>query len=115
MAMVTMQKKYIAFFLGIAAFLLIILFTDLEPGKPEVTITMAVAALMAIWWVTETIPLAVTALIPLVLFPAFGVLDGRAVSEVYMNHIIFVYVGGFMMALAMERWGLHRRIALKLL
>jgi len=115
MAMVTMQKKYIAFFLGIAAFLAILLFTDLEPGKPEVTVTMAVAALMAIWWVTESIPLAVTALVPVVLFPAFGVLDGRAVSEVYMNHIIFVYVGGFMMALAMERWGLHRRIALKLL
>ena len=113
--MVTIQKKYIAFFLGIAAFLVILLFTDLEPGKPEVTATMAVAALMAIWWVTETIPLAVTALVPLVLFPAFGVLDGKAVSEVYMNHIIFVYVGGFMMALAMERWNLHRRIALKLL
>jgi sodium-dependent dicarboxylate transporter 2/3/5 len=110
-----MQKKYIGFFLGIAAFLAILLFADLEPGKPEVTATMAVAALMAIWWVTETIPLAVTALVPLVLFPAFGVLDGKAVSEVYMNHIIFVYVGGFMMALAMERWGLHRRIALKLL
>ena len=110
-----MQKKYIGFFSGIAAFLVIILFTDLEPGKPEVTATMAVAALMAIWWVTETVPLAVTALVPLVLFPAFGVLDGKAVSEVYMNHIIFVYVGGFMMALAMERWNLHRRIALKLL
>ena len=95
----TMQKKYIGFFLGVTAFLLIILFTDLEPGKPAVSATMAVAALMAIWWVTETIPLAVTALVPLVLFPAMGVLDGKAVSEVYMNHIIFVYVGGFMMAL----------------
>ena len=110
-----MQRKYIGFFLGVLAFLGILLLTDLEPGKPEVTATMAVAALMAIWWVSETIPLAVTSLIPLVLFPALGVLDGKAVSEVYMNHIIFVYVGGFMMALAMERWNLHRRIALKLL
>ena len=110
-----MGKKYIGFFLGIVSFLAIYLFTDLEPGKPEVTATMAVAALMAIWWVTETIPLAVTALVPLVLFPVMGVLDGREVSEVYINHIIFVYVGGFMMALAMEKWNLHRRIALKLL
>jgi len=110
-----MQKKFIGFFLGIAAFLAILLFADLEPGKPEVTATMAVAALMAIWWVTETIPLAVTALVPMVLFPAMGVLDGKAVSEVYINHIIFVYVGGFMMALAMEKWNLHRRIAMKLL
>ena len=96
-----MQRKYIGFFLGIGAFLAIILFANLEPGKPEVTATLAVAALMAIWWVTETVPLAVTALVPIVLFPALGILDGKAVSEVYMNHIIFVYVGGFMMALAM--------------
>ena len=110
-----MQRKFIGFFLGILAFFSIFLFTDLEPGKPEVTATLAVAALMAIWWISETIPLAVTALLPIVLFPALGVLDGKAVSEVYINHIIFVYVGGFMMALAMERWNLHKRIALKLL
>jgi sodium-dependent dicarboxylate transporter 2/3/5 len=110
-----MQKKFIGFFLGIAAFLVIFFFADLEPGKPEVTSTLAVAVLMAIWWVSETIPLAVTALVPMVLFPVLGVLDGKAVSEVYMNHIIFVFVGGFMMALAMEKWNLHRRIALKLL
>jgi len=110
-----MQKKFIGFFLGIAAFLAILLFTDLEPGKPEVTATLAVAALMATWWVSETIPLAVTALVPMVLFPALGVLDGKAVSEVYLNHIIFVFVGGFVMALAMEKWNLHRRIAMKLL
>ena len=91
-----MTRKYVGFFLGILSFLAIILFTDLEPGKPEVTATLAVAALMAIWWISETIPLSVTALLPLVLFPALGVLDGKAVSEVYINHIIFVYVGGFM-------------------
>ena len=100
MAMVRMQKKYIGFFLGIASFLLIILFTDLKPGNPEVTATLAVACLMAIWWVSETIPLSVTALVPPVLFPAFGVLDGKTVSGVYMNHIIFVYVGGFMMVMS---------------
>ena len=110
-----MQRKFIGFFLGIIAFLAILIFTDLEPGKPEVTATLAVAALMAIWWISETIPLAVTALVPIVLFPVLGVLDGKAVSEVYINHIIFVYVGGFMMALAMEKWNLHKRIALRLL
>jgi sodium-dependent dicarboxylate transporter 2/3/5 len=110
-----MQRKFIGFFLGIIAFLVIWLFTDLEPGKPEVTATLAVAALMAIWWISETIPLAVTALVPIVLFPALGVLDGKSVSEVYINHIIFIFVGGFMMALAMEKWNLHKRIALKLL
>ena len=87
-----MQRKFIGFFLGILAFLGILIFTDLEPGKPEVTATLAVAALMAIWWITETIPLAVTALVPIVLFPALGVLDGKAVSEVYINHIIFIFM-----------------------
>ena len=110
-----MQRKFIGFFLGIFTFLGILLFTDLEPGKPEVTATLAVAALMAIWWVSETVPLAITALLPIVLFPALGVLDGKAVSEVYINHIIFIFIGGFMMALAMEKWNLHKRIALKLL
>ncbi|MEN8227694.1 MAG: SLC13 family permease [Bacteroidota bacterium] len=110
-----MQRKFIGFFVGILAFLGILIFADLEPGKPEVTATMAVAALMAIWWVSETVPLAVTALLPIVLFPALGVLDGKAVSETYVNHIIFIFIGGFIMALAMEKWNLHKRIALKLL
>ena len=114
-SLVVMQRKFIGFFLGIAAFLIIYLFLDLEPGKPEVTATLAVAVLMATWWISETIPLAVTALVPLVLFPALGVLDGKVVSETYLNHIIFIFIGGFVMALAMEKWNLHRRIALKLL
>lgn len=110
-----MQRKFIGFFLGIVVFLGIMLFTDLEPGNPKVTSTLAVALLMAIWWISETIPLAVTALVPLVLFPALGILDGKEVSETYINHIIFIFIGGFMMALAMEKWDLHKRIALKLL
>lgn len=110
-----MSRKYIGFFLGLLSFLVIFLFTDLEPGKPEVTATLAVAVLMAVWWVSEAIPLAVTALVPLVLFPALGVLDGREVSEAYINHIIFIFIGGFIMALAMEKWNLHKRIALKIL
>ena len=110
-----MQKKYIGIFLGLAAFLFILFFTDLEPGKPIVTRALAVAVLMAVWWVSEAIPLGITALVPLVLFPALGILDGKDVSTNYMNHIIFIYIGGFIMALAMERWNLHKRIALKIL
>lgn len=110
-----MSRKYLGFFLGILSFLAIFLFTDLEPGNSKVTSTLAVALLMAIWWISEAIPLAVTALVPLVLFPALGVLDGKEVSEAYINHIIFIFIGGFVMALAMEKWNLHKRIALKLL
>ncbi|MBN2429924.1 MAG: SLC13/DASS family transporter [Acidobacteria bacterium] len=93
----------------------LILFADLAPGQPAVTRTLAVALLMAIWWVTEVVPLAVTSLLPVVLFPVLGILDGRAVSMEYFNHVIFLFIGGFIVALAMERWSLHQRIALKVL
>jgi len=95
--------------------ILFILFFDLEPGQREITYTAAIAILMAAWWITEAIPLPVTALIPLILFPAFGVMDGKAVSTQYVNHIIFIFIGGFMVALAMERWNLHKRLALRIL
>lgn len=59
---------------------LIMLLADLEPGKPAVTATLAAALLMALWWVAEVVPLAVTSLLPIVLFPALGIMDGRAVE-----------------------------------
>jgi len=90
-------------------------FADLEPGNIEVTYCFAIAFLMAVWWITEAVPLAVTALLPVALFPLFGVVDGKTVSAMYFNHLIFLFMGGFLMAFAMERWNLHRRIALRIL
>ncbi len=110
-----MNKKTAGFTAGLGVFVFILVFVDLEPGKPVITRTFAVAMLMAIWWVTEAIPLAVTALVPLAAFPLLGILDGKEVSESYVNHIIFLFIGGFIMALAMERWNLHKRIALNIL
>ncbi len=95
--------------------LFLILFADLSPGHPAVTRTAAIALWMATWWMTEALPLAVTALLPFVLFPLLGIMNGKLVAPQYFNHIIFLFIGGFMVALAMERWNLHRRIALRTL
>ncbi|EID55897.1 SLC13 family permease [Saccharomonospora xinjiangensis] len=75
--------------------------------------TAAVAVLMAVWWVTEALPLAATALLPMVLFPFFGVSDISDAAAPYANDIIFLFMGGFMIALAMQKWNLHKRIALR--
>lgn len=101
--------------LGPVLALLVLLCLDLTPGKPETTRTAAVAVLMSFWWITGTLPLAATALLPIVLFPLLGVLDAKEVAAQYINDTIFLFLGGFFVALAMQRWDLHRRIALRLL
>ncbi|MBU2951077.1 SLC13 family permease [Tamlana agarivorans] len=100
---------------GLLVFFSIIFFVDLQPGKPEVTYTAAIAFLMAFWWVTEALPIGITSFLPIVLFPTLGVLDGKSISDAYINYVIFLFIGGFVMALAMEKWNLHKRIALKIL
>src|SRR5688572_21753775 len=78
--------------------------------------TAAVGVLMAVWWMTEAIPLEATSLLPLVLFPLLGATkDIKAAAAPYANESIFLYLGGFLLALAVEKWGLHRRLALSTL
>jgi len=79
-----------------------------EPGRR----TAAVAALMASWWLTEALPLSATALLPVALFPLLGVASIGAATAPYADRVIFLFMGGFILGLGMERWGLHRRIAL---
>ncbi len=75
----------------------------------------AVGVLMAAWWVTEAVPIAATALLPLPLFPLLGVAEVDGAASPYANPLIFLFMGGFLLALAMQRWDLHRRIALNVI
>ena len=108
-------KNKLGLITGLIAFVLILTLTDLDPKNPAVTRTLAVAVLMAIWWMTEAVPLAITSLLPVALFPLVGIMDGKTVSSAYYNHVIFLFIGGFILALAMQKWNLHKRIALKIL
>ena len=78
-------------------------------------LTAAVALLMATWWMTEALPIEATALLPLGLFPALGVLDAQAAAAPYADRMIFLFMGGFFIAVTMQKWGLHKRIALSII
>ena len=105
------RLQLVGLILGPVLFFLM-LSLDLVPEKPIVTSMAAVAVLMATWWITEAIPLAATAILPILLFPIMGIMTGKAAAPLYFNSTIFLFMGGFMIAMAMERWQLHRRIAL---
>ncbi|MBS0202727.1 MAG: SLC13/DASS family transporter [Planctomycetes bacterium] len=92
---------------------LIVLFLPTPAGlNPAGQRLAAVVILMAIWWVTQALPIAVTSLVPLALFPALGIQPAKVVGQSYLGDSSFLYLGGFIIALGIERWGLHRRIAL---
>ena len=77
--------------------------------------TAAIGVLMAVWWATEAVPIAITALLPLVVFPLLGIATMQDTASPYANKIIYLFLGGFIVAFAMQRWDLHRRIALSVL
>jgi solute carrier family 13 (sodium-dependent dicarboxylate transporter), member 2/3/5 len=106
------MRQRIGFVAGPLVMILMLLMPAPDGMSVEAWRTAAVGALMAIWWVSEALPIAATALIPLALFPLLGVLSMRATAAPYANPLVFLFLGGFVIALAMQRWGLHRRIAL---
>lgn len=100
---------------GPVIFFALFLGFDPVPAQPAVGRTLAVAAWLAVYWLTEAIPLAATALLPVVLLPLLGVMDAGSVAAAYVNDLIFLFIGGFLLAIAMQAWGLHRRVALRIL
>lgn len=109
------SRRTIGLVAGIAVFAGM-LFMDPPAGMPpKAWITAAVGILMAVWWVLEAIPIPATSLIPLLLFPLLGVKSMNAAAAPYANPLIFMFFGGFILALAMERWNLQRRMALNII
>jgi sodium-dependent dicarboxylate transporter 2/3/5 len=109
------QIKIGSILLGFFLFLIVWLFIDFGPGYYNAKLVAAVAAMMATWWITEALPLAATSLVPLILFPILGVVSSSDIAEQYMNSTIFLFVGGFFIAIAIEKWKLHKRIALSVI
>ncbi|MBP2017975.1 sodium-dependent dicarboxylate transporter 2/3/5 [Symbiobacterium terraclitae] len=98
--------------LGPVLFLSLYLFLKPAGLGPEGVAALAATAWVAVWWVTEALPIPITSLLPIVLFPALGLGSVRDVLAPYADPTIFLFLGGFVIALAIERWNLHRRIAL---
>ncbi|WP_313815566.1 DASS family sodium-coupled anion symporter [Citricoccus sp.] len=109
------NAKLIGGLLGPALFLLIVSLPELGGMGQSAQAVLAITAWVATWWIAETVPLAATALIPLILFPIFGVAERDDVIAAYANDIIFLFLGGFIIAAALEKVNLHRRIALSII
>lgn len=100
------------FVAGLALATMMLLSAPPEAMTPAAWRVAAVAALMATWWVTEALPIAATALVPLVLFPSLGIAALGATASPYANPVIYLFLGGFLLAAALQRVTLHQRLAL---
>ncbi len=107
--------KKIGLVAGLAFFGLVLLAPTPEGMNPEARRAAAVAALMAIWWITEAVPIAAASLLPIALYPLLNVLSGPEVTKAYGDSNIFLFAGGFFIAMAMQKWNLHERIALAII
>ena len=110
-----LNKNIIGLILGPILFSVIMIFVDAEGLSFEAKCILASTAWMAIWWVTECVPISVTALLPIVLFPLTGGMDLSTTTAAYGHKLVFLFVGGFLIALAIEKWHLHKRLALNII
>ena len=107
--------RRIGWLVGLTLFVLMRVLPEPAGLSVEGWAVAGVAALMSVWWLTEAVPIPVTALLPLALFPLSGVANMARASAPYANQAIYLFMGGFFIGKAIEKWSLHRRIALAII
>ncbi len=105
------KTKFLGLIIGIVFLMITCLFSSPETLNTKAWLTLGIAMLMATWWLTEAIPLPVTGLLPLIFFPILGVSSIKETAQAFSHPIIFLFMGGFIIGLAMQHTGLHKRIA----
>ena len=105
--------QLVGLIVGPLLFVLTLLFFHSDSLSTQGTFVLGITLWIAVWWITEAIPIAATSLLPLILLPLGHVLSPESVNNI--NDIIFLFLGGFILAIAMERWNLHTRVALNII
>ncbi|MGE3692313.1 MAG: SLC13 family permease [Novosphingobium sp.] len=110
-----MTARRIGFWIGLAGFLVAVLTSPAAGMPPKAWLAAGLVWWMAVWWMTEALPLYVTAMLPFVVLPLLGIADVNKTASAYYSPVMFLILGGAFLALAIERTGLHRRLALAIL